>query len=201
VDRQRRAPPLIALSQSYAAFRRRAVSRAVLVSLSVAFLALSAGGCRNKKEEARQKAELTASLDQFKGQVAELQKQAAGLRVRFDNLPEGLVGTEGVRDNLHAVEEGLGVEGGRAQWLSGELDKAFASGKKQEIEAVRNAIPRGNDGMAQMVIKVAHELIPFERAAAQRRFFEKLDAENAAKQAEAQKDVRPDARKRPPKAR
>jgi hypothetical protein len=152
----------------------------------VAIAALSLCGCRNKQEEARQRAELTKSLDQFKAQIGELQKQASGLRARFDKLPEDLPDIGTVRDDLHAVEEGLGVEDGRTKWLSGELDKAFASGKKQE-----NAIPRGNDGMAQLILKVTHELVPFERLAAQRRFFEALDA---AKERDAHKQ-------RPPKAR
>ena len=151
-------------------------SRSVLLSLIVAFVAISLTGCRNKQEEARQKAELTQALDQFKAQIGELQKQAAGLRARFDKLPEDLPGTETVRDDLHAVEEGLGVEGGRAQWLSGELDKAFASGKKEEIDKVRNAIPPGNGGMEQIILRVTHQLLPLERVAAQRRYFEALDA-------------------------
>jgi hypothetical protein len=102
-------------------------------------------------------------------------------------LPEDLPGLQTVRDDLHAVEEVLGVEDGRAKWLSGELDKAFASGRKEEIEAVRTAIPPGNDGIAQVVVKVTHQLLPFERMAAQRRFFESLDAARG-----------PDSQKQPP---
>jgi hypothetical protein len=175
VDRQRRAPALIGLGW----LRAVSPSRIVLVSSSVALVALSLSGCRNRKEEARQKAELTAALDQFKTQIGELQKQVAGVRTRFDKLPEDLPGIQTVRDDLHAVEEVLGVEDGRAKWLSGELDKAFASGagKKEEIEKIRNAIPRGNDGIAQVVVRVTHQLVPFERLAAQRRYFEALDAE------------------------
>jgi hypothetical protein len=139
-------------------------------------LALSLSACRNRKEEARQKAEMTATLDQFKAQNAELVKQASVLRARFDKLPEDLPGMEPVRENLHALEEGLGVEDGRGKWLSGELDKAFASGKKEEIEAVRKAMPHGDGGMSQMLVKVAHEMAPLERLASQRQFFEKLDA-------------------------
>ena len=113
---------------------------------SVVLVAASLSGCRNKKEEARQKAELTKALDQFQAQIGELQKQASALHARFDKLPEDLPGIGPVRDDLHAAEEGLGVDGGRAQWLSGQLDKAFVSGNKEEIEAVRSAIPQDNDG-------------------------------------------------------
>ena len=153
-----------------------ALIRVAVIATFATTWALSLSGCRNKKEEARQKTELTATLDQFKAQTDDLQKQAIGLRARFDKLPEDLPGIEPVREDLHALEEGLGVEDGRAKWLSGQLDKAFGSGKAEEIEAVRKAIPRGDGGMAQFVVKVTHELSPLERLAAQRRFFEKLDA-------------------------
>jgi hypothetical protein len=169
VDRQRRAPALSTLS-----------SRAVLFAVSVAFVAIALSGCKNKKEEARQRAELTAALDAFKAQVADLQKQAVPLRARLNALPEDLPGLETVRENLFAVEEGLGVEDARGRWLSGELEKAFASGKKEDIETVRNAIPQGNDGIRDRIVKVMHELMPFERLVAQSRAFEALDAAAAA---------------------
>ena len=151
-----------------------------MFSLSVGLVAITLSGCKNKKEEARQKAELTAALDAFKAQVAQLQKQAAPLRARLDALPEDLPGIGAVRDDLFAVEEGLGVEDARGRWLSGELEKAFASGKKEDIEAVRNAIPQGNDGIRDRIVKVMHELLPFERLVAQSRAFEALDAAAAA---------------------
>lgn len=175
-------------------------SRVVLFSLSLAFAAISLAGCRNRKEEARQRAELTQALQQFQTQIAELQKQVAGAHARFDALPEDLPGTETVRGDLLAVEEVLGVESGRTQWLSGELEKAFASGKPEEIEKVRSAIPSGTEGMAKSVMKVTHDVIPLERLAAQRRFFQELDAANAAKAADAgkaasaRKERRPGAR-------
>ena len=168
MDRQRRAATLSTPS-----------SRVVLFLMS-AVLATSLAGCKNSKEQTRQKAELTAALDAFKAQIADLQKQTAPLRVRFDALPEGLPGLETVRSDLFAVEEVLGTEDGRGKWLSGELEKAFASGKKEDIEAVRNAIPKGNDGIAQRIVKVMHELLPFERLVAQSRVFEELDAAQKA---------------------
>jgi len=179
VDRQRRAQALTAPGR-------------VLASLSVAFVALSLSGCRNRKEEARQKAELTQALDHYRTQIGELQKQASALRARFDKLPEDLPDMGPVRDYLHALEEGLGVEDGRTMWLSGEIDKAIASGKKEEIEAVRKAMPHGTDGMTQMLVKVSHQMMGLEQIAGQRRFFERVDAENAAREQDAQK-------KRPPK--
>jgi hypothetical protein len=191
---------LIALSGLRAGSR----SRAVLLLVSVALMATFLSGCRNRKEEARQKAELTKALNQFQAQIGELQKQASGLRDRFDKLPEDLPGIGPVRDDLRAAEEGLGVEGGRAQWLLGELDKAFASGKQEEIETVKNAIPQGDGGIVQVLVRVAHQLSPLERLAAQRRFFESLDAAKAAEaKSEAAKGAKPEGaqKERPPKAK
>lgn len=169
MDRQRRAAAL-----------STAISRVVLFLLSVAIVATSLSGCKGRKEQARQKAELTAALDAFKVQITDLQKQTVPLRARFDALPQDLPGLEAVRSDLFAVEEVLGTEDGRGKWLSGELDKAFASGKKEDIEAVRNAIPKGNDGIAQRIVKLTHELLPFERLVAQSRVFEELDAAQKA---------------------
>jgi hypothetical protein len=169
VDRQRRAA---ALSTPGA--------RVFVFSLSVAIFATPLVGCKDSRQQAQQKAELAKSIDEFKAQVAELQKQAAPLRARLNALPEDLPGLETVRSDLFAVEEGLGVEAARGQWLSGELDKAFASGKKQDIEAVRNEIPKGNDGIRNLIVKVTHELLPFERLVAQSRAFEELEAARVA---------------------
>jgi hypothetical protein len=74
------------------------------------------------------------------------------------------------------------VEDGRTKWLSLELDKAFASGSKAEIEKVRTAIPRNTVGIGQIGVKVMHELLPLEGLASQRRFFQEVDAVNAQRQ-------------------
>lgn len=155
-------------------------SRAAGLLLAVAVV-ISPAGCRDKKEEARQRAELTTSLQQFQAQVVDLQKQSSALRARFDKLPEDLPGLDTVRDDLHTLEEVVGVEDGRTKWLSVELDKAFAAGNKAEIEKLRTAIPSSTAGIGQVVVKVMHELLPLEGLAGQRRFFEEVDAANAKK--------------------
>jgi hypothetical protein len=159
-----------------AAARPRAA--ALLLAMTVV---VASAGCRDKKEEARQRAELTNALQQFQAQVADLQKQSSVLRVRFDKLPEDLPGLDSVRDDLHTLEEVVGVEDGRTKWLSAEMDKAFAAGNKADIEKLRKAIPTSTAGIAQVVVKVMHELLPLERLADQRRFFQDVDAANAKK--------------------
>jgi len=179
MDPRRRRQALIATGREHALAFRRA-GALVLGLAMVAVVSLS--GCRDRKEEARQKAELTTALQQFSAQVVELQKQSSALRARFDKLPQDLPGLDPVRDDLHTLEEVVGVEDGRTKWLAAELDKAFASGQKAAIEKLSNAIPRSTAGMSQVVTKVMHELMPLERLASQRRFFEEVDAANAKKQ-------------------
>lgn len=175
MDRERRASTLIALHRSPPAIP----AGRILVSLAVALLVLSVSGCRSSKEVARQRVAMTEALGRYRAHIEELQKQASALRARFGRLPEDLPGLGPVRDDLHAIEEVLGVEDGRTKWLAGELDKAFASGKAEDIAAASTAIPQGDEATAQAIVKLAHALVPLERLAAQRRFFESLDAANA----------------------
>jgi len=153
-------------------------SRAAVLLLA-ATMAACVSGCRDRKEEARQRAELTSALQQFTAQVADLQHQSSALRARFDKLPQDLPGADSVRDDLHTLEEVVGVEDGRTKWLALELDKALASGDKAAIEKVRTAIPRSTVGIGQVVMKVMHELLRLEGLASQRRFFQEVDAINA----------------------
>lgn len=159
--------------------------RASALFLGLAF-AISLAGCRNKKEEARQRAEMTTALQQFTAQVTELQRQSAGLRARFDKLPEDLPGLAAVHDDLHTLEEVVGVEDGRTKWLGSQMEQAFAAGKemkKAQLEALRDAIPRSTAAIDQMAMKVMHELLPLEGLASQRRFFQEVDAANAKRRA------------------
>jgi hypothetical protein len=103
-------------------------SRVALASLGAVLVALSLSGCRNKQEEARQKAELAKALSQYQAQIGELQKQASGLRARFDKLPEDLPGIDPVRDDLRALEEVLGVENGRTSKPSGRAFPKVTAG-------------------------------------------------------------------------
>jgi len=180
MDRRRRGEAVSTRPRSGAASRWRGIT----LLLGVLGLA-SLSGCRDRKEEARQKAELTNALERYKAQVAELQKQTSALRVRFDKLPEDLPETGRARDDLHALEEVVGVEDGRTKWLSMQLDKAFASGDQAAIDALKKAIPSGTAGTGQVGVKVMHEILALERVADQRHFFEEVDAANAKRRQNA----------------
>jgi outer membrane protein OmpA-like peptidoglycan-associated protein len=147
---------------------RGAHSRVVLLSLFVAFGATSFPACK-KKLDAGQEAAARQSLEEIKVQLGKVQKATAEVRARFNVLPEDLPGLEPVRSKLLAVEEVLGVENGRVQWLSGELDAAVASGNQEQFQKVTDTIRgfvEGSKGLGKPLVELTHELLPFERLAA-----------------------------------
>ena len=142
----------------------------VSVSLCVAFAAMSIPACKKKGDGNQQVERARQSLQQIRSQVAEAQKATAALRVRFNALPEDLPGLDTVRSKLFAVEEVMGVENGRVQWLSGELDAAVASetrNKIQKVSATIGEVLEGSKTFGKPVLDVLHELLPFEHTAAQ----------------------------------
>ena len=142
----------------------------MFVSLCVAFGAMSFSACKKKGEGKQEVERGRQSLEQIKAQVVQAQKATADLRTRFNALPEDLPGLETLRSKLLAVEEVMGVENGRVQWLSGELDAAAASGNQEQIQKVSttiNEVVEGSKTYGKPVLELLHELLPFERTAAQ----------------------------------
>ncbi len=142
----------------------------MFVSLCVAFGAMSISACKKKGESKQAVDRARQSLEQIKAEVAQAQKATADVRKRFNALPEDLPGLETVRHKLLAVEEVFGVENGRVQWLSRELDTAAASGNQEQIQKVSttiNEVVEGTKTYGTPVLELLHELLPFERTAAQ----------------------------------
>ena len=142
----------------------------MFVSLCVAFGAMFIPACKKKGEGDQQVQKARQSLEQIKAAVTQAQKATADVRARFNALPEDLPGLETVRSKLFAVEEVMGVENGRVQWLTRELDAAVASGKDDQIKKVSATISEvveGSKTYGKPVLELLHELLPFERTAAQ----------------------------------
>ena len=141
----------------------------MVVSLCLAFGAMSIPACKKKVDD-QQVERARQSLVQIKTQVAEAQKATAAVRARFSALPEDLPGLDTFRSKLFSVEEVMGVENGRVQWLSGELDAAVASGKQEQVQKVSATIGEvleGSKTYGKPALELVHELLPFERTAAQ----------------------------------
>jgi OmpA-OmpF porin, OOP family len=115
-------------------------------------------------------ASLRQSLEEIRADVEKMQKTAGELRRRFGALPEDLPGLETFRSKLHAVEEVLGTESARVNWLGGELDAALASGKEDQVQTIAGTIGSSVEGIKRLtatLITLTHELLPFERMMAQ----------------------------------
>ena len=143
----------------------------MFVSLCVAFGAMSISACQKKGESKQEveRAKTIARANQGAGRRRPRRRRRT-LRARFNALPEDLPGLETVRHKLLAVEEVFGVENGRVQWLSGELDAAAASGNQEQIQKVSttiNEVVEGSKTYGKPVLELLHELLPFERTAAQ----------------------------------
>lgn len=146
---------------------RAARSPILLLRVCLVFAAISAPAC--KKDGGKQEAERARqSLEQFRAEVDKARKATADVRKQFNALPEDLPGIEPVRSKLQSVEEVMGVEGGRVEWLSGELNAAAASGDKQQVKKVSDTIASSlavSKELGKPAMELIHDLIPFERMA------------------------------------
>lgn len=141
------------------------------LSLILVFGATSLPGCKNKEVESA-RASANQSLGEFKAEVGRLQVAASEARARFKALPEDLPGIEETRSMLFSIEEVLGVEGARGEWLWGELNTASKIGSKEQIQKVSDEIRgaiQGNKGIEKAILRLRDQLLPFERLAAERR--------------------------------
>jgi hypothetical protein len=141
----------------------------VLFSLCVTLGATSLAACKKKEDPATTATK--QALEEVKVQVGQLKKDAADLRTRFNALPEGLPGLEPARSKLSAVEEVLGTEGARVDWLAGELGTALTSGNKEQVAKISETIHdsvEGSKRLAKPVVELTKELLPLERAAVRR---------------------------------
>src|SRR5262245_8996871 len=119
--------------------------RVIVLSLC---LALGATTCKKKEDPAT--AATKQALEQVKVQVAKLRKEAADLRARANTLPENVPSIEAARAKLLSVEEVLGTEAARVEWMAGEYGAALASGSKQKADEVAKTIQDSVEGSKRL---------------------------------------------------
>lgn len=155
--------------------RRESRSNVAILLLLVLSGAMSLQACAQKKQESP-KADprfiaASTSLAQLKTDAQRLQADAAAIHKRLDALgDEDLPGLAAFRSNLFATDEVLGGVGGTVEWLATELAAAFASGDRQRVDKVTATVASSADEMKKFetsVLKLSHELIPFERSVSQ----------------------------------
>ena len=157
--------------------RRVSGSNVVLLSLLVALGGMSIQACAKKKDGNPQAdpkyLAANQSLARLKADAQKLQAETAAIRKRLERLgaaADDLPGLAPFRSNLFATEEVLGGVGGTSEWLSKELETAFASGDRQQVEKVTATIASSADEMKKFeksVVGLSHDLIPLERSVAQ----------------------------------
>ena len=157
--------------------RRVSRSNVVILSLLVTSGAMSIPACAKKKvgspQGDPQHVAASQSLQRVKADAQKLQAETAAIRKRLERLDttaDDLPGLASFRSNLFATEEVLGGVGGTIEWLSRELEAAFASGDRQQVEKVTATIASSADEMKKFeksVVGLSHDLIPFERSVAQ----------------------------------
>jgi outer membrane protein OmpA-like peptidoglycan-associated protein len=157
--------------------RRVSRSNVVIVSLLVISGAMSIQACARKKAGSPQAdprfVAASQSLQRLKADARKLQAETAAIRKRLERLEaaaDDLPGLAAFRSNVFATDEVLGGVGGTSEWLSKELEAAFASGDSQQVEKVTGTIASSADEMKKFeksVVDLSHDLIPFERRVAQ----------------------------------
>jgi hypothetical protein len=148
----------------------------------VAVLGLAAGGgslvgCH--RNAAVQAAQAGPNPDSVKQSFAVLEKQFSDLQQSFSNLskdvetiPANLSGYPQLRAHFYAVEEVRGVTDAKVTVLSGRLESALRSGKRDELQQVSNDIDRASKDcrkIGALYIKLLHEVMAFQRAAEQQK--------------------------------
>jgi len=157
--------------------RRVSRSDVVIVSLLVTAGALSIQACGRKKAASPQAdpqyVAASQALQRLQADARKLQGETAAIRKRLEQLgaaADDLPGLAAFRSNLFATEEVLGGVAGTSDWLSSQLDAAFASGDRQQVAKVTATIASSTDEMKKFeasVVALSHDVIPFERSVAQ----------------------------------
>ena len=114
-------------------------------------LAALALGCVGRKpENDKRLAEVTASYEKLAPAVAQLKTALAEVHKGVEDIASAAPGGGDFRGRLLATEEVLGVTDARVAWIAGELAAAKASGKRERLVAVQEAITATSNDIAQV---------------------------------------------------
>ena len=105
-------------------------------------------------------------------QFSDLQRSFSSLSQDVEAIPANLPGFAQLRAHFYAVEEVRGVTDAKVTMLSGRLESALRSGKRDELQQVSNDIDRASNDcrkIGALYIKLLHEVMAFQRAAEQRK--------------------------------
>lgn len=154
--------------------------RARLVAALLLGLAAGGGslaGChRGATDQAGQAAPnpevVKQSFTVLKKQFSDLQQSFSNLRKDLEAIPASLAGYPQLRAHFYAVDEVRGVISAKVAMLSGRLESALRSGKRDELQRVSSDIDQASGDCRQigaLYLKLLHEVMAFQRVADQRK--------------------------------
>ena len=112
------------------------------------------------------------SFAALKKEFADMQQSFADLGKDLEAIPADLPGYAQLRANFYQTEEARGVTDAKVTLLSGRLDSALSSGKREELQQVSDDIVKAsNDGrqLGEIYLKLLHQVMAFQRAADRRK--------------------------------
>src|SRR5579863_6312244 len=144
-------------------------ARRLIVTLLLGLIAGGAplGGCR--KGPADRAAQAGPSSDSVKQSFDALKKQSDDLEQSFSRLtkdveavPTDLRGYPQVRARFFEAEEARGVTNAKVTVLSGRLESALRSGKRDELQLLSNDISKTSGDVRQLgeiYLKLLHQVM------------------------------------------
>jgi len=110
------------------------------------------------------------SLAGLKPLLGGLNARFVALHEKFDPLPSDLPDFGETRGKFNAVDEGLGRMNAKLTWLVGQIDAAAKAGDAAELEELNRSIANSYDEVREvdkLASELLHEVMPFERVAAE----------------------------------
>lgn len=142
----------------------------ILVASSLPLLAVMVACSREKAETQRLITGVTESYQQLRPKLAALQGTLAKLRTDVEDLAVAVpTGGGELRARYFTTEEIVGVLDGKMKWLSGEIEAAKQSLKKDQAIAVRDALAGAGRELteaSQAAVELVHESGRLQRVAA-----------------------------------
>lgn len=119
-------------------------------------------------EPAPSGAAVKQALDGLEGRLADLETRFGDLRKQIETVPPNLPGFSELRGKFYAIEEGRGITDEKVKLLSGRLDSALRSGKREEMRPIAKEIAETQDELNQLDqlhIALLHQVLAFQRLA------------------------------------
>ena len=127
----------------------------------------------DKTEQAASNAEpVKQSFTTLKKEFADLQQSFSDLSKDLEAIPPDLPGFAQLRASFYQAEEARGVTDAKVSLISGRLDSALSSGKREELQQVSDDIAKASHDCRQLgeiYLKLLHQVMAFQRVADQRK--------------------------------